>query len=167
MLCTSSGTRQVIARPLAQVFAFVADHRNLPAWTVGVKNAERLTAGPPASGSRYRIEGKMIGRTIESSYQVTAFEPGRGFEGTMTSPIKDPSCIGPSLRSGHTLEPHRRCWTRPGTARPAVPATGSSWCADTRRAGLRRRPDRRAMRCRPGAPRNPGAGPRSARSGST
>jgi hypothetical protein len=77
----------VIARPLAQVFGFVADHRNLPAWTVGVKNAERLTAGPPASGSRYRIEGKMIGRTIESGYQVTAFEPGRGFEGTMTSPM--------------------------------------------------------------------------------
>lgn len=28
----------------------------------------------------------MLGRVIESSYQVTAFEPGRGFDGRMTSP---------------------------------------------------------------------------------
>ena len=74
----------VIARPVEQVFAFVADHQNLPAWTIGVKNSERLTDGPPANGSRYRVVGTLLGRTIQSSYQVTAFEPGRGFEGTLT-----------------------------------------------------------------------------------
>jgi uncharacterized membrane protein len=77
----------IITRPVAQVFAFVADHQNLPAWTVGVKQSQRLTSGPPASGSRYRIVGTLLGRTIQSSYQVTAFEPGRSFEGTMTSPM--------------------------------------------------------------------------------
>jgi uncharacterized membrane protein len=77
----------IIARPVAQVFAFVADHRTLPAWTVGVKRSERLTDGPPACGSRYRVTGSLLGRTIESSYQVTAFEPERSFEGTMTSPM--------------------------------------------------------------------------------
>jgi len=77
----------IIARPAAQVFAFVADHQNLPAWTVGVKQSQRLTDGPPASGSRYRVVGTVLGRTIQSSYQLTAFEPGRGFEGTMTSPM--------------------------------------------------------------------------------
>ncbi len=76
----------VIARPAAEVFAFVADHQNLPAWTVGVKTSRRLTAGPPGNGSTYRIEGTLLGRTIRSSYQVTAFDPGRGFEGMMTSP---------------------------------------------------------------------------------
>jgi uncharacterized membrane protein len=77
----------VIARPAAEVFAFVADHQNLPAWTVGVKTSRRLTAGPSGNGSTYRIEGTLLGRTIRSSYQVTAFDPGRGFEGTMTSPV--------------------------------------------------------------------------------
>jgi len=77
----------VIARPVPEVFAFVADHENLPAWTVGVKQAHRLTEGPPASGSRYRVVGKLLGRSIESSYLVTGFEPGRGFEGTMSSPV--------------------------------------------------------------------------------
>lgn len=77
----------IIDRPVAQVFAFVADHQNLPAWTVGVKQSERLTGGAPASGSRYRVVGTLLGRTVQSSYQVTAFELGRGFEGTMTSPM--------------------------------------------------------------------------------
>ena len=77
----------VIARPVDVVFAFVADHENLPAWTVGVKQSRRLTSGPPAAGSEYRVVGIMLGRPVESSYQVTAFEPDRGFEGTMTSPM--------------------------------------------------------------------------------
>ena len=77
----------VIARPVPDVFAFVADHENLPAWTVGVKTSQRLTAGPPANGTKYRVVGKLLGRSIESSYQITAFEPDRGFEATMTSPM--------------------------------------------------------------------------------
>jgi uncharacterized membrane protein len=77
----------VIARPVDVVFAFVADHENLPAWTVGVKQSRRLTAGPATVGSRYRIVGTLLGRPVESSYQITAFEPGSGFEATMTSPM--------------------------------------------------------------------------------
>ena len=77
----------VIARPVPEVFAFVADHENLPAWTVGVKESQRLTAGPPANGARYRVVGKLLGRSVESSYQITAFDRDRGFEGTMTSPM--------------------------------------------------------------------------------
>ena len=38
----------VITRPVSEVFAFVADHENLPAWTVGVKHSERVTEGPPS-----------------------------------------------------------------------------------------------------------------------
>ena len=32
----------VIARSAAEVFAFVADHQNLPAWTVGVRTSQRV-----------------------------------------------------------------------------------------------------------------------------
>jgi uncharacterized membrane protein len=77
----------VIARPVDVVFAFVSDHENLPAWTVGVKQSQRLTDGPPAAGTRYRVVGTLLGRPVESGYQITAFEPGRGFDGTMTSPM--------------------------------------------------------------------------------
>ena len=77
----------VIARPVDVVFAFVSDHENLPTWTVGVKQSQRLTDGPPAAGTRYRVVGTLLGRPVESGYQITAFEPGRGFDGTMTSPM--------------------------------------------------------------------------------
>jgi uncharacterized membrane protein len=77
----------VVARPVPEVFAFVADHENLPAWTVGVKQARRLTDGPPANGSRYRVVGTLLGRPVGASYLVTGLEPGRSFEGAMTSPV--------------------------------------------------------------------------------
>jgi uncharacterized membrane protein len=77
----------VIAKPVPEVFAFVADHENLPAWTVGVKQARRVTEGPPASGSRYRMAGKLLGQSIEVTYQITRFDPGRGFDATMSSPV--------------------------------------------------------------------------------
>jgi uncharacterized membrane protein len=103
----------VIARPAAEVFAFVADHQNLPAWTVGVKTSQRLTAGPPGPGSTYRIEGTLLGRTIRSSYQVTAFDPGRGFEGTMTSPV-----FGFSERYRFEADHEATCVQMTATAEP-------------------------------------------------
>jgi hypothetical protein len=51
----------------AVVFAFVADHQNLPAWTVGAKKSERLTGGLRPSGSRYRVVGTLLGRTATRS----------------------------------------------------------------------------------------------------
>jgi uncharacterized membrane protein len=104
----------VIARPADTVFAFVADHENLPAWTVGVKQSRRLTAGPPAAGSEYRVVGTLLGRPVESRYQVTAFEPGRGFDGTMTSPMFgfseqyrfEPAPGGTRVSMSAALEPH-------------------------------------------------------------
>jgi hypothetical protein len=104
----------VIAKPVPEVFAFVADHENLPAWTVGVKQSRRLTDGPPSGGSAYRVVGKLLGRSIESSYLITGFEPGHGFEGTMTSAAfgfceryrfesaGDGTCVSMSA----TVEPH-------------------------------------------------------------
>ena len=104
----------VIARPVDVVFAFVADHENLPAWTVGVKQSQRLTSGPPDAGSTYRVVGMLLGRPVESSYQVTAFEPDRGFQGTMTSPMFgfseqyrfEPDQDGTRVRMSANVEPH-------------------------------------------------------------
>ena len=76
-----------ISKPVPEVFAFVADHENLPAWTVGVKASRRLTEGPAALGAKYRIVGKLLGRSVESSYEITAFDRDRGFSGTMSSPM--------------------------------------------------------------------------------
>jgi uncharacterized membrane protein len=104
----------VIARPVDVVFGFVSDHENLPTWTVGVKQSRRLTDGPPAVGARYRVVGALLGCPVESSYQVTAFDPGRGFDGTMTSPMLgfceqyrfEPDQDGTRVSMSASVEPH-------------------------------------------------------------
>jgi uncharacterized membrane protein len=130
----------IIARPVAQVFAFVADHENLPAWTVGVKQSERLTDGPPASGSRYRIVGTLLGRTIQSSYQVTAFEPGRSFEGSMTSPMF-------GFTEQYRFEPENQA-TRVSMTASAEPRGIFQFLAPVMAAGIRRqvRADHRRLK---------------------
>ena len=65
----------------------MANHENLPKWTVGVKESERLTPAPPAPGTTYRVVGQLLGRSIESSYEITVFDHDRGFQGTMNSPM--------------------------------------------------------------------------------
>jgi Polyketide cyclase / dehydrase and lipid transport len=79
-----------------------------------VKQAHRLTEAPPASGSRYRVVGQLLGRPVESSYLVTGFDPGRGFEGTMSSPAFgfseryrfEPAGAGTRVSMSATVEPH-------------------------------------------------------------
>lgn len=77
----------VISKPLSEVFAFVADHENLPKWTVGVKESRRLTPGPPTTGTKYQVVGQLLGRSVVSTYEVTALDQDRSFQGTMNSPM--------------------------------------------------------------------------------
>ena len=75
-----------IRRPVGEVFDFVSDHEHQPAWTLGVKRVKRTSPGPVGVGTTYRVVGKMLGRRVESTYEVTAYEPDRCFSGRMTSP---------------------------------------------------------------------------------
>lgn len=76
-----------IHRPATEVFAFVSDHENLPAWTVGVKRATRTSPPPIGVGTRYVVDARILGRRVESTYEVTAYEPGRVVAGRMVSPF--------------------------------------------------------------------------------
>jgi uncharacterized membrane protein len=72
-----------IRRPPSEVFAFVGNHENLPIWTEGVKRATRTTEPPVGVGTRYVVVGRILGRRVESTYEVTAYEPGRLVAGRM------------------------------------------------------------------------------------
>jgi uncharacterized protein YndB with AHSA1/START domain len=63
-----------INRPIADVFAFLADAENDPKWRPAVKEIKRV--GPPGAGARY--EQKVAGpggRAIPADIEVTAFVP--------------------------------------------------------------------------------------------
>jgi uncharacterized membrane protein len=77
----------VIRRPLGEVFDFVSDSEHLPAWMAGVKRVSRSSPGPIGVGTTYRVLAKMLGRRVESTYEVTAYEPDKLVALRMTSPL--------------------------------------------------------------------------------
>ncbi|MEM7092492.1 MAG: SRPBCC family protein [Actinomycetota bacterium] len=93
-----------IQRPAGEVFDYLADMSNNPAWQRGQQRCEWTSEPPIGVGSTYDQEAKFAGRTITSSFEVTEFEPGRRIRivttaGTMpidvtrgVTPIDDASC---------------------------------------------------------------------------
>jgi uncharacterized protein YndB with AHSA1/START domain len=86
-----------IARPPADVFAYLTDLTRIPEWQAtaieGRLESDRLEEGARAVEVR-----KFLGRTMESSLSVTAYEPDRRFAAEVVS--------GPvSFRIDHVLEP--------------------------------------------------------------
>jgi len=66
-----------IGRPVAEVFAFLADGENELKWRPGVKEMHR-EGGAPGVGTIYRqkLDGPM-GRTIPGDVEITEFESDR------------------------------------------------------------------------------------------
>lgn len=59
------------------VFAFLADHSNNPTWQTGMESCTWTTPPPIGVGSRYDQVARFLGREIRTTFEVTAYEPGR------------------------------------------------------------------------------------------
>ena len=68
-----------IQRPRAEVYAFAADPDNATAWYKNIKAVEWEASPPAVVGSRVRFRAQFLGRTLDYTYEVQAFEPGRRF----------------------------------------------------------------------------------------
>jgi uncharacterized membrane protein len=68
-----------INRPRAEVSAFAADPNNATAWYKNIKSVEWETPPPLAIGSRIGFGARFLGRTLDYTYEVREFEPGRRF----------------------------------------------------------------------------------------
>ncbi len=71
---------QVIDRPLAKVFHFVADEhvRNHPRWDPDME-LEQITEGPIGVGTVIRRRNSRYGTPVEGTMEVVEFEPNRAF----------------------------------------------------------------------------------------
>jgi uncharacterized protein YndB with AHSA1/START domain len=63
----------VVARPPAEVFAFLADPANLPAWQSNLVEV-RKGAGE-GLGARHTEVRSLLGKHLEQTLEVTAYEP--------------------------------------------------------------------------------------------
>ena len=66
-----------IDRPVQEVFELLTSLERLPEWLVGVCDAFPVEGPPDQVGSIVGHKNAMLGRTFESRYEVTVWEPGK------------------------------------------------------------------------------------------
>jgi hypothetical protein len=70
-------TSAIINQPVGTVFNYVVTVENHTAWQAGIEAARTSPPGPVTVGTAYIYTSKVMGRSIESQMQVTAFDPNR------------------------------------------------------------------------------------------
>ncbi|MEV4261444.1 SRPBCC family protein [Kribbella sp. NPDC049584] len=75
-----------IERPLATVFAYLANLENLPRWNYALSETRQLTPGPPGVGTRY-LQTRTIPVHSEESLEITELVPDQKLtvSGTLSS----------------------------------------------------------------------------------
>jgi uncharacterized membrane protein len=66
----------MIERPAAEVFAFVADGLNGPAWRPGIVDISLISGSGAAAIYKQGVNGPG-GRRIDADYEITAYEPNQ------------------------------------------------------------------------------------------
>jgi uncharacterized protein YndB with AHSA1/START domain len=65
----------VINRPVEEVFEYIANPEKTPLWAGVVRETKLTSEGPYGVGSTYNNVVELLGRRIESNYEVTEYEP--------------------------------------------------------------------------------------------
>ncbi|HEX2304231.1 MAG TPA: SRPBCC family protein [Gaiella sp.] len=87
-----------IARPPAEVYAFLADPSNLPLWQEEVEEVRGTTGKPLPAGTTFTEVRTFMGKRVESVLEITASEPGREFSlRSLSGPV--------SFSARHLLQP--------------------------------------------------------------
>ena len=68
-----------VTRPRAEVFDYLADVRNTPAWYSAIRSAEQLDGTAPGPRAAYRISRQLPGGTTEDIVRTLEFDPPRVF----------------------------------------------------------------------------------------
>jgi uncharacterized protein YndB with AHSA1/START domain len=75
-----------IARPVKQVFDFVADVENNPKW-MPVNRVEKLSADAVGKGTKFKQQFVLMGTPYELEGTITAYEPNKRVSFTYNSPV--------------------------------------------------------------------------------
>lgn len=103
----------VINRPIAEVFAFVADQRNAPRWQSGLLEVRPTTEGALGVGTKHDLVRKFMGRRLEASNEYIEYEPNKKIAFKSTSGpvgfeagyLTESSEVGTKLTSWIEMQP--------------------------------------------------------------
>lgn len=101
---------QMIARPIENVFAFLALPENNELWMSVVIGTTRAATGPVTLGETYQHSVKFLGRTVDITFEVIELEPPTRFcVRNVSGPIEFHGCytlesVDGQTRFTHTLE---------------------------------------------------------------
>ena len=68
-----------VARTREDVFAYLTDVSNLPAWQSGVHTAQIEDLGAPRVGARIHESRHLLGRELGTTLELTEYDPPRVF----------------------------------------------------------------------------------------
>jgi uncharacterized membrane protein len=66
-----------INRPVDQVFEYISDPTNDPAWISGIVSAQVTTGLPVGRGTQVKRVAKFLGKKIEYVLEITDFQPNK------------------------------------------------------------------------------------------
>lgn len=66
-----------VARPISEVFAYVADIERLPEWVPVIQRAEPTSADMNQVGATYVVTARFMGRTMQIPSEIVGYEPNR------------------------------------------------------------------------------------------
>ncbi len=75
----------VINRPVAEVFAYVADLNTHAKWQDGLVEAKQTSSGPTGVGSTYRYITQIAGQKVETAGEVTEYAANQKYAFKSTS----------------------------------------------------------------------------------
>ena len=78
-----------IARPPAEVYAYLADPTHLPDWQEDVEEVRGAPGGPLAAGASFTEVRSFLGKRAESTLEATVAEPGKELSlATVSGPVR-------------------------------------------------------------------------------
>jgi uncharacterized membrane protein len=85
----------VINRPIADVFAFVANFENHPRWAIDFMEVKQLTSTTSGVGTTYNCLLKFPGQIATSKFEITEFVLNQkiAYKGETAGPAKYKGCF--------------------------------------------------------------------------
>ena len=93
----------MIYRPIKQVFNFMSAPENDFQWQCEILASARLSEGVSAIGTLFRSISHLMGHRVESTFEVTEYEPNRkyGFK-SLSGPLQSQTSYTFEIASGST-----------------------------------------------------------------